>query len=37
MDMSVAVKSKNSGIDFKTNGLPKIEYGPPDRTTILSA
>ena len=35
--MLVAAKSKNSGIDFKTSGLPKTYYGPPDRTTNLSA
>jgi hypothetical protein len=36
MDMLVAAKSKNSGIDFKTSGLPKTEYGPANRTTSLS-
>jgi len=37
MDMSVAAKSKNSSIDFKTNGLSKTEYGPPNTITILLA
>jgi len=37
MDMSATAKSKNSSIDFKNNGLPKTEYGPPNKTTILSA
>jgi hypothetical protein len=36
IDMLVAVKSKNSGIDFKIKGLPKTEYGLSDKTTILS-
>jgi hypothetical protein len=37
IDMLVAVKSKNSGIDFKIKGLPNTEYRPPDNTIILSA
>jgi hypothetical protein len=35
--MSATAKSKNSSIDFKNNCLPKTEYGPPNKTTILSA